>query len=512
MSVCDRGRSFGIFYTDIGMKCVNSEIGMRIMDMVDSKDMTLAEISKELNLPVSTVLFNTNKLEEKRLLGTYKDNRDRRKVYYCKISLKMIVSIDPTTELQNMIEDKLTTDLDDSSHFYRYVVCLLNSGSIKFGLNLGPLMERVGRLIGTAMIDELKGRSINSVMDRLNDYFNASNGPKMMIVSYSPMRIELRSGFKMPNNADVIFRSSIGLICSGLECSTGEHYSIIRSEMKDNNDAILFEIEPHSRYNKIKTSLYTEDGFLDIKEGALSQNEDFSIILDKDECPRMIDIQSQLEIVRSLEMEPDTLKGLNDKLGGSQSTLFSNLTKLEDAGIIYSDRDSGPNLYNIYGSLIISKKDDCTKNLEFVKKIIKKAAERPESYYRSVFQYMIMTLDATSIDSSRIQNELGKTYAKTIVKNNSEITLDNIINNICNLKRRSCTKLELESYIPLTFILECTMLTNVGCYALMQFYIGELSEVIFIKTGRRYAPTNVSDITKERGVPSYRFLLEPERQ
>jgi len=510
MSVCDRGRSFGIFYTDIGMKCVNNEIGMRIMDMVDSKDMTLAEISKELNLPVSTVLFNANKLEEKRLIGTYKDDRDRRKVYYCKISLGMITSIEPSTELQNIMEEKLTTDLDSPSCFYKYILCLLNAGSIRLGLNLGPLMERVGRLIGKAMINELKERSINSTMEYLNDYFNASKGPKMTVISYSPMKIELTSDIRIPDNADLIFRSSIGLICSGLECSTGEYYSIIKSEIKNKNYAILFEIRPRPHHNMIKTSLYTDDGFLDIKEGTQFQNDDFSIILDKDGCPRMIDIQSQIEIINTLEIKPNTLKGLNDKLGGSQSTLFSNLTKLEDAGIIYSAREFGPSMYNTYGCLIISKKNNCTKNLEFIKKIIKKAAECPESYHKSMFQYTIMTLDATSIDSSKIQNDLGKTYAKTIVKNNSEATLDNLIMNICNLKRRSCTKLQLESYVPLTFVLECTTLTNVGCYALMQFYIGELSEVIFIKIGKKYVPTNISDITKERGAPSYRFLLEPE--
>jgi DNA-binding MarR family transcriptional regulator/predicted hydrocarbon binding protein len=510
MSVCDRGRSFGIFYTDMGMKCVNSEIGMRIMDMVDSKDMTLAEISKGLNLPVSTVLFNTSKLEEKRLIGTYKDDRDRRKVYYCKTSLGMIVSMEPSTELQDIIEEKLAVDFDSPPYFYRYIICLLNAGSIKLGLNLGPLMERVGRLIGKAMIKELKGRSIDSTMEHLNDYFNASKGPKMNIVSYSPMKIELMSSIRIPNNADLVFRSSIGIICSGLECATGEYYVIIRSEIKNKNGAILFEIGPRPQHKKIKTSLYTEDGFLDIKEGKQFQNDDFSIILDKNGCPRMIDIQSQIEIINALEIKPDTLKGLNDKLGGSQSTLFSNLTKLEDAGIIYSVREFGPNLYNTYGGLIISKKNNCIKNLEFIKMIIKKAAKCPEAYYRSMFQYIMMTLDATSIDSSKIQNDLGKTYAKTIIKNNSETTLDDLIMKICNLKRRSCTKLKLESYIPLTFVLECTTLTNVGCHALMQFYIGELSEVIFIKIKKRYVPTNISEITKERGVLSYRFLLEPE--
>lgn len=511
MSTEDKGRSFGIFYTKNEMKCVNTEIGMNIMNIVDKNDLTLAEISRKLKLPMSTVLFNTNKLEEKKLIGTYEDENDRRKIYYTNISFKMITSMEPHPEFQEVMEKMLVNTPTNNPLFYKYLVGFVNSGAIRIGLNLGPLMERAGLLIGDAIKAKFENQTIDHVIEYLKDYFKISNGPELSLLSHSPIKIKIQFDFSLPIDPSMVFRSSIGLVCSAIEHCTGVPHTITESKMMENHHSLIFKIEPNNKNKQIRANLYTDGEFTKIKNNRTA--DDFCIIMDKDGYPRMIDNLSQIEIINRLEAEPDTLKGLNEKLGGSQSTIFSNLTKLENLGIVRTDRNSpGSNTYTNYGLKIMSKKNDSNINLEHVKNMIEKSAGSPELYYRSVFQYLLMVLDAASIDTGNIQNCMGRIYGNIILKRSNKINADKIIMKLCEEEKGIYSTLTLESYIPLTLTLECTLFTNVGCYALLQFYIGEISEIILQKTGIKYIPTSIVNIRKEKGVQSYRFVMEPVRK
>lgn len=511
MSTEDKGRSFGIFYTKNEMKCVNNEIGMSIMDIIDKSDLTLAEISRKLKLPMSTVLFNTNKLEEKKLIGTYEDENDRRKIYYTNISIKMIASMEPHPEFQEVMEKMLVNTPTNNPLFYKYLVGFVNSGAMTMGLNLGPLMEKAGLLIGNAMKDKFKNQTIDQVIEYLKDYFIISNGPKISLQSNSPIKIKMQFDFNLPSDPSIVFRSSIGLVCSAIEHCTGVSHVITESKMMDDHYSLLFKIEPDNRNKRTRIDPYTDYEFIKIKKNRGEDN--FCIIMDGDGYPRMIDNLSQIEIIDRLEAEPDTLKGLNEKLGGSQSTIFSNLTKLENLKIVHTDRNSpGSNTYTNCGLKVMSKKNDLPINLEHVKNMLEKAAEFPELYYRYVFQYLIMVLDAASIDTCNIQNCMGRSYAHIMLKRSNDTNADKMIMKLCEEENGMYSTLTLESYIPLTLTLECTLFTNIGCYALLQFYIGEISEMIFQKTGTKYVPASIIDIKKEKGMQSYRFVMEPERK
>jgi DNA-binding MarR family transcriptional regulator len=510
MSTEDRGRSFGIFYTQNKIKCVNNEIGMNIMDIIDKNDLTLAEVSRKLKLPMSTVLFNINKLEEKKLIGTYEDENDRRKIHYAKVSIKMITSTEPRPEFQEATKKMLVNTPTNNPLFYKYLMGFVNSDAIRMGLNIDPLMERAGWLIGNSIKAKFENQTIDYVIEYLKNYFKISNGPNLSLLPHSPTKIKIIFDFDLPNDSNMVF-TAIGLVCSAIEHCTGVPHIVTESKTMENHHSLLFQIEPNNKNKRNLASLYTDDRFTKMENDSLT--DDFCIIIDRDGYPRMIDNPSQIKIINRLEAEPDTFKGLSEKLGGPQSTIFSNLTKLENLGIVHVNRNSpGSNTYTNYGLKIMSKKNNSNINLGLVKNMIEKSAGPPELYYRFVFQYLLMALDAASIDTGNIQNCIGRTYGSIILKRSNNINADQIIIKLCEEEKGIYSTLTLKSYIPLTLTLECTLFTDVGCCALLQFYIGEISEIIIQKTGIKYAPTSITNIKKEGGVQSYQFVMEPVRK
>lgn len=509
MSIEDKGKSFGVFYTDDGIKCLNNETGMEIMKLIEYNNLTLAELSRELKLPVSTVLFNTNKLEEKRLIASYRDSEDRRKVYYTNISLKILVSCDTHPEYDKLLDLILEKNLYEGVTLYRSLVGFACTSAVKTGIDIGPLVERVGRLLGQLMVKEHNIKTKDDACKVLGKFFEEGGCPHLEQTSSNPLTIRMRFYDEMPKDPGTSFRGTIGMVCAVVEELTGKPHMIL-SNGPNTADTITFTIEPVPEHKTVPTNMFLDSGLIRIRKNS-GTAEQFCISIDRDKCPRMINNPAQISIIEALAANPDTLKGLNKKLGGSQSTLFSNLTKLENAGIIYTDRSiPGSNVYRNYGMEAMSRKKDTIKEYSEIREILLECVNDPKYYYRSIFKYFMVVLDATGIDSGPIQEALGRSYARIFMKKNPEINADNYITTICSTESVFGTTFTRESYIPLTITMENSLFLGTGGRSLVWFYIGELSEVIYRTTKRNYIPTSIKDLSKGKGKSVFKFVLEPE--
>ncbi len=507
MLVNDENICFGVFFTQKGIRCISGKIGMETMRLLKDHDCTLASLSRKMVLPISTLLFNMNKLEKSGLIRSYKDDLDRRKVYYTSMSMMIFSSMSPNPDYQKVLEKCLDREFDDKRDRYKDLLEFVISSIIKTGIDFTPLLERGGFLIGKSMKDKMGDRNIPEAIEFIQEYFEPYNIFTIELVSMDPLSIRIRVDDMMLECISLVSKPIIGTVLSIVEnCTEKPHY--IESKTRENDNSVVITLKSKDTKTRPGCNMYLENGLLKTSDAHV---DDFVILLDKNKNPRMIDNPSQIKIIKALDNSPDSLKGLRERIGGSQSTLFSNLNKLEKNEIIYANRSSpGSNIYRNYCSEMVFIENKIQLDMKKIIFVINKPATDPGTYCKSIVEYLLLTLEAMSIDTGKIHNYIGHIYAKHLLKHYKSTSTDKLLKIVCESEPSDFT-LNLESYVPLTFTVKSRLLTDVGSKAMMQFYIGEIVEIIKSKTGKTYVHTDLTDVNKEKGKKGpYRFILEPE--
>lgn len=497
---------FGVFYTDDGLKSLNNKICLDILKIVSEKNVTLADLSQELHISPSTILFNIGKMEDKRIIGTFKDEKDRRKVYYAPIAHTIVLSDVPNVGSEPLIEEISKMTANQQSNFFENLYGAGLTIALRVGLNFGQMVDSGGRLIAHMLKNNVEGMSSDEALDYALSYYNKTDGPRISLISKSPIKFKVEYDMKLYENIGCGHHAGTGLICGILEEATGNRYFVDGESVSDDNTVAYFSLKKGPHVKKYLNTLYDPDGFLKIGH---VNSEAFRIIPTKNGMPALVDNSLQIGIIDVLQESPASLKTLHEILKGPQSTLFSNLAKLEEREIICYDKDlPGSNIYKLYGHELLSSKSIRMEKPTLIKEIINEAVKDPSKFYRTVFRHNLLLMDEIGIDMHSGYFLMGCAYGKACVNKYRNKKTDEILKSVCNEKNEADTIISLDSFVPLQFSLKSPLFGWTGRKSIMQYYVGLVSEIIFMTTGRVYVQTNLEDFSDDDGVPCFRFCME----
>ncbi len=497
---------FSIFLTDSGLGYVYTDLEFQIMEILSEGDIALADLSKMLDAPVSTVLFNINKLVSKRLVVQYRDDADRRKTFYGISAVKLITSAKINPDLKE--PELLAADiLVDKHRWFKEKIEYASLISINKGMDLGPTLEVYNRVLADGMSEKFKDRFPDAVVDYAVDFLNSAGVCHMTVISNKPVTIRVSKECVTSVHLKCPSVCGLSFVCRALEICTGIPHAISPPIFDDVTFTVTYVIKPCSKNTESYEKLLSDENLLNMNGIAAG----FCIITDVNGRAHMIENDLQTMIVQSLDRHPCTLKMLADEIGGSASTVFSNMTKLESMGIICTDRTlPGPNYYENCGLIILQQTKVRVNNNKNAKESIAAAVTDPSQYFVSMFKFLLLVFESAGIDTGKFQNYLGKKFYRATHVSNDSIKLDEMILAMCREDKVMCSKVILESFIPLTLNVRSSGFNRTGTMSMAEFYIGAIQEAILLKIGRRYDVTGFTDDTGADGAISFIFVLEPD--
>lgn len=497
---------FSFYYTEIGLQKINSDIETALVKIISKGDITLADLSKELGMSASTALFNTNKLENKKIVRTYRDISDRRKLYYSLASVKILSSLDAKSiDMPRHGQTKMNGCPHDA---YVWMLEYASAAMIRTGLCPRYIVGMYGASIVHFMKDRFVNRSPAEGLKVLQDYIGKTGEISFTVDSADPMTVS----FVLNNVTAEMTRMMMcypSMICLAMEFCTGKPHRLEKSDVSEDGNSISLTFVPDPAKIALPPGILTEDGLLDIKKRPV--NDDFCIVLDK-EYPVILDNSVQIGVVRILEKAPRTFKALCGELGCSASTLFANLAKLEEAKIVFTDRGSpGVNVYEINRKALICRAPETDYNMDPIRNILRETVNNPELFLQTMFKYTLVLLEAVGLDTASFQHYIGRALVEQNADMFADMTADDALKLLLCDHGLMGNRFEIESFIPLTITKKNSFLTEMGGYALTQMCIGCVTEIIRQKTGRTYAASKICSAVDGTGEPFYRFSVEPER-
>lgn len=497
---------FSIFLTDSGLGYVNTELEFQIMEILSKGDIALADLSKMLDAPVSTVLFNINKLASKRLVVQYRDSADRRKTFYGISAVKLVSSanINPNLKEPDLLDAEI---LVDKNKWFKEKIEYASLICINKGMDIGPTLEVYNRILADGMSERFKGHFPDTAVNSAVDYLNSAGACHMTVVSNKPVTIRVSKECVTSVHLKCPSVCGLSFISRALEICTGIPHAVSAPKYDDTDFTVTYMIKPCSKNTESYEKLLSRDNLLKMN----GNTTDFCIITDKEGLARMVESELQTGIIRALNRHPCTLKMLANELGGSASTVFSNMTKLEDMGIICTDRAlQGPNYYENCGLIILQQASSCVDNNKNAIELVEAAVADPVQYFVSMFKFLLLAFESAGIDTGKFQNYLGKKFYRVTHVSDDSMTLDAKILALCREDKVMCSNVILESFVPLTLRVRSSGFNRTGTLAMAEFYMGAIQEAILLKIGKRYDATSFTESSEADGAISFRFVLEPD--
>lgn len=495
---------FGIYYTSDGVRIVSARTEMAVITMLRNRDLTLTEMTDESDISPSTLLFNIKKLLSRKLIGSYNSDSDRRVIKYFITSIELVSSFcnhDSVPDPESYCVYRSSEPLSISSWLVNFSSMTL----LKNGINIGRISGRYGAWLMDFLSKEFVGRSQEEALNNLAKYLGAAGVRPLTVISMNPVKIRVVPEFGPFKAMADVFLCYPSMVSRVLEHCTGRPHAFTG---ECDADGIVFTFTPRATEQRMPAGMFSDEGLMKIVQGRVSDS--FCIVLGRDNVPELVNNPVQIGILHALERAPRTLKGLCSELNLSASTLFSNLTKLEENGIVRTDRSApGIHVYRNSHLIIMSKSSERGLDTEFIENAFLETASNPRLFMISMFRYVLILLDSFGMDFSSLQQYAGRIAMKSNVFTLRNMNVDETIAEICSIAKSVNTELTVESFIPLTISSASEFVTG-GGIAFSNFYAGVFAEAIREKTGFNYIVTSMNVCANDRGHSSFRFVMEPE--
>ncbi len=488
---------------------VTDTIKIEVMRSLSASDRTLADLSRMLDIPLSTLFSNLNKMVDEGLIESYSHSDDKRKVLYSQRAAKLIESKAPEPDVAEAASKVIRMALGNSKNFYRGIVTYANMATSILGLDIGPLFERAGRLLANYMADDLKCDRVEELIPKIREYASLAMMPEVSVFTFVPLTIVLQLEYQGAESSNNLFRSAMGFITQAMTNHTGVTYHVTSKEIfGDGHSKMKFVLEPNQT-EKDRTSEVLGSKQITVVNAVPAQY--FEVYATK----RGVLYNSndtQIKIMHVLvDSKEATLSELSRKLSISQSTIFANLNKMVDDGLIVSCENESDNrkvIYRAAAAKFMSQKDGDIGSHDRALNVMKGAITNPKDFFKCMFEFLVYESDMLGLDISDTATVVGMAFASIVEEENNGSGVESLMSMLTkNSDYIGAKSFKVVTYIPLTIEMQC-YLEPVECIASMvkKFYEGFLSIFLTNMSGVAYKARSESKIVD--GEMVYHYVLE----
>lgn len=501
---------FQSYLTEEGIVSVTDSTKMSILGELANSDKTLADLSRILNIPLSTLFSNLSKMVDRGLVISYGSSDDNRKILYTLTAMKLIESVEPDPSFEGLLTDVLGRAVSDPGSFYRSIITFVNFYTSKIGLNMGPIMEKAGGTLATVMKEDLRSDKVEELIPKLRAYAIKAHLPDITVFTFVPLTIIMQLDYGTTSKPDNIFKLTMGFVMQALSDHTGLSYRISNAEVfGSDNSKFKFVLEPESAMDEKFPKIVMGDDMIPVKFDDATEyfelyTTDRGIVYNSN--------TTQISILDRLRISPYTLSELSRDLTISQSTVFSNLNKMLDSGLIVVSENQIDNrkvLYKTTSVRILTQKTPVEGAEKKAYAAMVRATENPETFFRCLFEFLSYGCDVIGVDPSDSARLVGSEYAKAVKEKNPDCKIEEIMDKICkNSDIIGAESVNLVTYIPMTIMASCYLENDKLVSRIVSgFYQGFFSEIICLTTDIPYVVLSSEEVREDKIV--HKYVFEP---
>lgn len=222
---------YEIYKTESGVTLITSSIKINIMRELKNDNLTLADLSRSLNISQSTLVTNLSKMVKNELIKTESDPVDNRKIYYTICSRKLISSKEPNPESEIMARGILEIAKPNRSDFHKYLLMYIIMMADSVGIDSSPSFEYVGRAVAESMEEELKSEMVESLIIKIKTFFKETGLGEISVFTFVPLTIIIQKEYKISKEtANTLSKFTHGFFIVALKQHTGRDYHVTSSE------------------------------------------------------------------------------------------------------------------------------------------------------------------------------------------------------------------------------------------------------------------------------------------
>ncbi|MCQ2069571.1 MAG: hypothetical protein MJZ68_00355 [archaeon] len=432
-------RTFEVYYTDHGLRLVDNDRHIRILDLVADGIDTYYGIRKSMKIPRSSLTSAFKDLVDRNLLRRVDSPDDPMDIRYELISMKLVASMDKS----DMSVMDLLPSLDDPrvDIFERWSIWNMVAATRLCGLSLRPVMEQVIYGIGQYGAYSRGTSNIDSAIFHLNEYLDHADMATISKVSDIPLKIMINLRIHVSKDTlDIFTRISASLICGYLSKLDGNHYRVTGTDYsRSDEDIITVRLEP------------TVKPYLPSINPVEDHRFDFTIYrIDTDFIPLDNKLKEVMDLVYGNRV---TTKYLSSKLGKPHSTVSGLVQKLVDLGVVCYEVVGNHVFYCSRGTKVFewNKPLDITEfgNSNLLSLIW---ADIGHSM-RGQFDYFVYVLSGIGYDMGVLINNMVASFVNGLVKKHGGLSFEEFIGKMSsNAHRLFSSSLSVTSYSPFTVL------------------------------------------------------------
>lgn len=237
---------FELYYTSKGLVQVSNDVRRRILHELESRNLSLTDLSKITGKAQSTLSVHLDKMVDEDLIAVHEDPEDSRRKVYSLVSVMLAYSKPPSDEAMTIAMKVLSEVADDPVETRNALARFVFLGFDGMGLSVEPMATILGSIHAMALGGSLTGETVEDTVANARDYYKRMGFGDASVYSLSPLSITIKDGMSFTADcAKSLGNYAIGFFSKVLEDATGKSYAMTSSEVfgMDGN-FFRFTLEP----------------------------------------------------------------------------------------------------------------------------------------------------------------------------------------------------------------------------------------------------------------------------
>ena len=177
--------------SDKSVHAIGNPVKIEIFSLLDQGDCSFDTIVAATGKAKSTISAHIKELEERGLLSSHPDPTDLRK----RIISKSAITIGTLTNQDRDLRSKLQIPKDinhlQTSELFRTIFTTLKMEALSLGINVDPLLKRVGKQIGTDLAPLFVQDTLEALLKNIAQFWNEHKLGTVEVKSLDPIIIEI---------------------------------------------------------------------------------------------------------------------------------------------------------------------------------------------------------------------------------------------------------------------------------------------------------------------------------
>lgn len=223
---------FELYYTKDGLVQVSNDVRRRILHELESRNLSLTDLSKITGKAQSTLSVHLDKMVADNLIAVHDDPEDSRRKIYSLISVMLAYSKPPSDEAMTMAMKVLSEVANDPVKTRDALARFMFLGFDGMGLSMEPMASILGSIHAMALGGSLSGPTIQDTVANARDYYRKMGLGDASVYSLSPLSITIKDELSFTEgSAKSVGNYAIGFFSKVLEDATGKCYAVASSEV-----------------------------------------------------------------------------------------------------------------------------------------------------------------------------------------------------------------------------------------------------------------------------------------